>query len=257
VRTVYANRKINAATKVVAHVVSLYINRQGLNAWPSTREIAKVAGLSRMTTQRAIGKLEAIGYLEVGTKPMGRPNFQPVNCYRLLLPSMDAEGAPVVQSVDHSIPAMDVAVVQCGAGSGLILRRQWSNPEQAVVYPGRPEPLKEPLKEPLSEPLRVARARPTPDASLSAKAGDKPRRAERLAPDWQLTDVDRLYASGHGYQPRDIDIQAEKFRNYWISKAGKDAAKLDWPATWRNWILNDLERRGGTRSSPVPRVPRV
>ena len=26
------------------------------------------------------------------------------------------------------------------------------------------------------------------------------------------------------------------FKDYWISKAGKDGVKLDWLATWRNWV---------------------
>ena len=35
-----------------------------------------------------------------------------------------------------------------------------------------------------------------------------------------------------------VDLEAEnrKFVDYWTAKAGKDATKLDWDATWRNWI---------------------
>lgn len=35
-----------------------------------------------------------------------------------------------------------------------------------------------------------------------------------------------------------VDLEAEnrKFVDYWSAKAGKDATKLDWDATWRNWI---------------------
>ena len=35
-----------------------------------------------------------------------------------------------------------------------------------------------------------------------------------------------------------VDLEAEnrKFVVYWSAKAGKDATKLDWDATWRNWI---------------------
>lgn len=36
--------------------------------------------------------------------------------------------------------------------------------------------------------------------------------------------------------------ETEKFRNYWNAKAGKDATKLDWVATWRNWMLSAYER---------------
>jgi hypothetical protein len=41
-----------------------------------------------------------------------------------------------------------------------------------------------------------------------------------------------------------IDGQREtlKFINYWQAKSGKDATKVDWPATWRNWMLNATER---------------
>lgn len=31
----------------------------------------------------------------------------------------------------------------------------------------------------------------------------------------------------------------EKFSDYWIAKAGKDACKLDWLATWRNWCRQE------------------
>lgn len=35
-----------------------------------------------------------------------------------------------------------------------------------------------------------------------------------------------------------VNLEAEnrKFVDYWTAKAGKDATKLDWDATWRNWI---------------------
>lgn len=32
-------------------------------------------------------------------------------------------------------------------------------------------------------------------------------------------------------------IETQKFRNYWTAKSGRDAVKLDWVATWRNWML--------------------
>ena len=41
-----------------------------------------------------------------------------------------------------------------------------------------------------------------------------------------------------------VDGQREtmKFINYWQAKAGRDGVKLDWPATWRNWMMNAAER---------------
>jgi hypothetical protein len=41
--------------------------------------------------------------------------------------------------------------------------------------------------------------------------------------------------------------ETEKFINYWTAKSGKDATKVDWVATWRNWMLTAAER--------TPRTP--
>lgn len=49
-----------------------------------------------------------------------------------------------------------------------------------------------------------------------------------------------------------ITSEAEKFRNYWVSKTGKDATKADWPATWQNWILRTCEQKG---YAPVAATP--
>jgi len=35
--------------------------------------------------------------------------------------------------------------------------------------------------------------------------------------------------------------ELERFRDYWIAKAGKDGVKLDWQATWRNWLRNSKQ----------------
>lgn len=40
----------------------------------------------------------------------------------------------------------------------------------------------------------------------------------------------------------DILLIADSFRDYWTSKPGKDGLRLDWQATWRNWIRTHLSR---------------
>lgn len=39
-------------------------------------------------------------------------------------------------------------------------------------------------------------------------------------------------------------IETEKFINYWSAKSGRDAVKLDWVKTWKNWMLTASERSG-------------
>lgn len=44
-------------------------------------------------------------------------------------------------------------------------------------------------------------------------------------------------------------LETEKFINHWVAKSGKDATKLDWVATWRNWMLT-ANARLPARASP-------
>jgi hypothetical protein len=50
----------------------------------------------------------------------------------------------------------------------------------------------------------------------------------------------------------DGKTETEKFVNFWRAKTGKDATKLDWPATWRNWMLN---APGHSRAVALPTRP--
>lgn len=61
-------------------------------------------------------------------------------------------------------------------------------------------------------------------------------------PDGFMPDI--AWAKAQGLPEQSALLEAEKFRNYWQAKTGAGATKLDWPATWRTWVLNSLERRG-------------
>lgn len=84
------------------------------------------------------------------------------------------------------------------------------------------------------------------DGALTTKKDIKERKSStRLSADWKPTQPDLEYATSKGMVQTRIDTEAEKFRNYWTAKSGRDAAKADWPATWRNWVLTSLERLPG------------
>jgi hypothetical protein len=70
------------------------------------------------------------------------------------------------------------------------------------------------------------------------------RRATRLPADWALPSDWRQWAEGER-PDLDIDRTADTFRDYWISIGGKEGARLDWAATWRNWVRK--ERATGRR----------
>ena len=47
-----------------------------------------------------------------------------------------------------------------------------------------------------------------------------------------------------------IRLEAEKFVDFWSAKTGRDAAKLNWLGTWRNWCRN------GYGGQPEPEPPK-
>jgi hypothetical protein len=78
------------------------------------------------------------------------------------------------------------------------------------------------------------------------------KRGRRLPEGWLPSSSAVSFALERGLSPAEIEVETEKFRNYWTAKAGQGAIKLDWEATWRNWIISTAERRHGP--SPAHRV---
>lgn len=69
-------------------------------------------------------------------------------------------------------------------------------------------------------------------------------RATRLLADWVLPKAWGEWAlkERKTWDAARVRHVASMFRDHWIAKGGKDAAKLDWEATWRNWVRKESER---------------
>ncbi len=91
---------------------------------------------------------------------------------------------------------------------------------------------------------------PTPTPTPTPKERVETRRASRLPPDWTLPAEWRAWskAARPDLDPAKV---ADRFRDFWISKAGKDGAKLDWAATWRNWVRAEAAMNG-RNNGPSP-----
>ena len=65
----------------------------------------------------------------------------------------------------------------------------------------------------------------------------KSQRGSRLANDWVLPEDWKAWADK---ERPDLNAKqvAEQFKDFWCAKPGKDGVKLDWLATWRNWVRN-------------------
>jgi len=77
-------------------------------------------------------------------------------------------------------------------------------------------------------------------------------RGTRLSESWQPLPENLADAKSRGMPESKIAGEAERFRDYWIAKAGKDGVKLDWNATWRTWVSRTCERAG---YAPINQTP--
>ncbi len=93
--------------------------------------------------------------------------------------------------------------------------------------------------------IRLVENREREWRALVAQKGGPSSRGARLSANWWPTDAQISYALDRGLSQPRVMLEAEKFKNFWIAKAGAGATKRDWEATWRNWILNALERSNG------------
>lgn len=96
----------------------------------------------------------------------------------------------------------------------------------------------------------------TPASSYTAIAIDtaKSSRGTRLPPDWKLPPDWRDWAlSHHVITDQQAQTESETFRDYWIARPGSHGSKLDWYATWRNWIRrNYAARASAAAGGPAP-----
>lgn len=74
------------------------------------------------------------------------------------------------------------------------------------------------------------------------KSPSPAKRAKRLSEDWVLPMDWGRWAVDEGWPEDVIRREAEKFKDYWLAKSGRDAAKLSWERTWRNWMRNVAKR---------------
>jgi uncharacterized protein YdaU (DUF1376 family) len=68
----------------------------------------------------------------------------------------------------------------------------------------------------------------------------KQNRGSRLQADFCLTDDWKEFCRA---ERSDLDPQKvfDGFKDYWIAKPGQTGVKLDWFATWRNWVRNQKQ----------------
>lgn len=152
--------------------------------------------------------------------------------------------------------------------------RKFQRPEKPKAWHPLPDELREFVSLPPTDQQPVADQSPTvPRKSpqmedvggrmeeikstvVDSRATRPDPKGSRLPAEWTLPADWRSYASEKGCA--DPDREAEKFRDHWHAKAGKDARKADWFAAWRTWIGKAAEfaptRRAQASTSAEPQA---
>lgn len=128
-----------------------------------------------------------------------------------------------------------------GNGEGTERRGNGEGTETSCVGAAPPEsPPPPPLPPETGEPPPPAPPPPPPPAADAPAT-----RGARLPKDWVLPKAwgEETLVDHPQWTAEKVRLEALKFRNHWTAKTGKDATKLDWRATWRNWCLSDIAHR--------------
>lgn len=80
----------------------------------------------------------------------------------------------------------------------------------------------------------------TPPEQIQNRTEQKQNRGTRLPKDWQPQDEHIEFCKK---ERPDLDPQTvgQRFKDYWVAQAGSKGVKLDWMATWRNWVRNEKQ----------------
>lgn len=76
--------------------------------------------------------------------------------------------------------------------------------------------------------------------SQEEPSGSSKKRPTQLPEDFA---PDIVWAVAQGLSLSEAQTEAAQFKDYWLTRSGKDAIKADWPAAWRMWVRNYIKRR--------------
>nr|DAI62755.1 MAG TPA: replisome organizer [Caudoviricetes sp.] len=79
----------------------------------------------------------------------------------------------------------------------------------------------------------------------------KAKRGTRLPEGWTPERSQANLRAEHdsGLTPDELSSQLDRFRDHWAAQPGSKGTKLDWQATWRNWVRRSAEIAPRTRQS--------
>lgn len=227
-----------ASHKFVLVALANYADKESCLAWPTVAELVEVTGLDRKTVLPAIDQLCKGGYVTDTGVRRGRTGQ--VREFRLALETVPKLGPYGAHggSTGKAGSDTEIGTVSPGSGNG-----------NGTVFPVKESQFsrKESQFSLSKSPKNGTRNQSTePVTNQSTEPEEAPRRRGSRLPDRFPGAPDLAWARA---ERPDLDASsvAAQFRDHWTAKV-RDATKLDWPATWRNWVRRE---RRQARAAPT------
>lgn len=205
-------------------------------------EIAKLLGRNPKNVRRLLGELMA------GDKPkvrIARGKLINGRMYKL---------------ISEQQKQVDVATQPRKSNSEKTRRRLPIDPELIEGKP--PIPTTQDIENkdlfsslPKPDPKPDKKIEPSNDGSMVARKRAKSKRESldtRLPEGWVLPPEWLEWAKiNYAPDPAAVQMEADRFRDYWHAAPGAKGRKRDWAATWRNWCRNAKGAPATLRSRPA------
>jgi hypothetical protein len=241
---------------VIAHNMS----NKTAKAWPGRKLIAEKTGLTPTMVSNLLLELRRFGHLIVGKEPVEEANNKRLNVYTW-------------GKIDHETLSRQISDIilhmrtSGGFGKsspermsvGKVLPQEDVSGQESPPLGGASRPKSSPSR--TSEPEKSSQDRDSIDnnnntdlAGGDANPSPAPRKREakprtRLPKDWKPSTETVAWAqANYVANPRQILIEAEKFRDYHVSRG---TTMADWHAAWRTWWGNGFHKIP-RRMSAVP-----
>jgi hypothetical protein len=209
--------ELTSSRRMVLVSLANYAGEDG-HAWPSQKLVSEESGCGIRSLKDHLKWLEENGFIRRDTKNLGQGKGSRTSYYvdlkRLARtpPDANAQIAGANNARANS--------VSLGGGIPHFTNRQ----EPSLVT--------------TDKSVVSAQATNPPESKSTGKVRSAAR-GKRIDPNWQPTPKDYAFASSHKLTREEINREADRFRNYWLAAAGRNAVKCDWEATWRNWLTGE------------------
>lgn len=257
---------ITGTKRLVMFVIADSASSETGHSFMGVEKIAAYAGVKPRAAQYALRALERLGVITTAIQQGGlvgwddhtRPNLY-VWQYDAVEALIAGGGAPDDPGDGGDDPVHD------GAPGARRCTPPGARRCTPPVHDGAPNPSLEPpssnfpsvvggvsaresARDPEPDDDEIIIEEPDSPAAPESRRGGRParrppRRGTRIPADFAITDSMTAWAAEKIPPGIDLLEETQRFRDYWTAIPGTRGVKLDWEATWRNWMRKAAEFR--------------